>query len=155
MLEGRIAETVWGPRLGVRWWRFGAGVLLGLTTAVKWSGAYWIVAFGILTVIWDITARREAGIGYVPEDRTRHGLLASQPLWANRILGYQTRPPVARPGRLGLLVGVAATMQAAMIAVGCYGSEALRSLRRLRETLRVSGLADRFGDRAFSADQAA
>src|SRR6204780_5941674 len=23
--EGRIAETVWGPRLGVRWWRFGAG----------------------------------------------------------------------------------------------------------------------------------
>jgi general nucleoside transport system ATP-binding protein len=48
-------------------------------------------------------ARREAGIGYVPEDRTRHGLLASQPLWANRILGHQTRPPVARPGRLGLL----------------------------------------------------
>jgi sugar transferase (PEP-CTERM system associated) len=32
-------------------------------------------------------------------------------------------------GRLGLLAGVAATMQAAMIAVGCYGSEALRSLR--------------------------
>ena len=48
-------------------------------------------------------ARREAGIGYVPEDRTRHGLLGSQPLWANRILGHQTRPPVARPGRLGLL----------------------------------------------------
>jgi general nucleoside transport system ATP-binding protein len=47
--------------------------------------------------------RREAGIGYVPEDRTRHGLLASQPLWANRILGYQTRPPVARGGPFGLL----------------------------------------------------
>jgi general nucleoside transport system ATP-binding protein len=46
--------------------------------------------------------RREAGIGYVPEDRTRHGLLATQPLWANRILGHQTRPPVAR-GSLGLL----------------------------------------------------
>jgi len=29
-LEDRIAETPWGPRLGVRWWRFGAGVLLGL-----------------------------------------------------------------------------------------------------------------------------
>ena len=29
LLEGRIAETPWGPRLGVRWWRFGAGVLLG------------------------------------------------------------------------------------------------------------------------------
>jgi general nucleoside transport system ATP-binding protein len=47
--------------------------------------------------------RREAGIGYVPEDRTRHGLLGSQPLWANRILGYQTRPPVSRGGPFGLL----------------------------------------------------
>jgi general nucleoside transport system ATP-binding protein len=47
--------------------------------------------------------RREAGIGYVPEDRTRHGLLASQPLWANRMLGYQSRPPVSRGGFLGLL----------------------------------------------------
>ncbi|WP_037081260.1 ABC transporter ATP-binding protein [Pseudonocardia spinosispora] len=41
-------------------------------------------------------ARREAGIGYVPEDRTRHALLPSQPLWANRMLGYQSRPPVAK-----------------------------------------------------------
>ncbi|MFB9904664.1 ABC transporter ATP-binding protein [Allokutzneria oryzae] len=41
-------------------------------------------------------ARREAGIGYVPEDRHRHGLLLSQPLWANRILGYQTRRPTAK-----------------------------------------------------------
>ncbi|KAA9153718.1 ABC transporter ATP-binding protein [Amycolatopsis acidicola] len=40
-------------------------------------------------------ARREAGIGYIPEDRTRHGLLLTQPLWANRILGYQTREPVS------------------------------------------------------------
>ena len=29
LLDGRIDETPWGPRLGVRWWRFGAGVLLG------------------------------------------------------------------------------------------------------------------------------
>ncbi|MBC8092506.1 MAG: ABC transporter ATP-binding protein, partial [Pseudonocardia sp.] len=43
-------------------------------------------------------ARREAGIGYIPEDRTRHGLLATQPLWANRILGYQSRSPVSRHG---------------------------------------------------------
>src|SRR3954468_989109 len=27
-------------------------------------------------------ARREAGIGYIPEDRTRYGLLLTQPLWA-------------------------------------------------------------------------
>ncbi|MCX6465828.1 MAG: ABC transporter ATP-binding protein [Pseudonocardiales bacterium] len=53
-------------------------------------------------------ARREAGIGYVPEDRTRHGLLASQPLWANRMLGHQSRPPVSRGGFLGLLDRAAA-----------------------------------------------
>jgi general nucleoside transport system ATP-binding protein len=52
--------------------------------------------------------RREAGIGYVPEDRTRHGLLASQPLWANRILGHQSRRPVSRGGLLGLLDRAAA-----------------------------------------------
>lgn len=41
-------------------------------------------------------ARRAAGIGYIAEDRTRYGLLLNQPLWTNRILGYQTRPPVAK-----------------------------------------------------------
>ncbi|MFC7341389.1 ABC transporter ATP-binding protein [Saccharopolyspora griseoalba] len=39
--------------------------------------------------------RREAGIGYVPEDRHRQGLLLDQPLWMNRILGHQTRRPVS------------------------------------------------------------
>ncbi|SFQ22960.1 simple sugar transport system ATP-binding protein [Amycolatopsis arida] len=47
-------------------------------------------------------ARREAGIGYIPEDRTRHGLLLTKPLWTNRILGHQTRPPVARGPLLDL-----------------------------------------------------
>ncbi|MEU4741857.1 ABC transporter ATP-binding protein [Actinosynnema sp. NPDC023658] len=41
-------------------------------------------------------ARREAGIGYIPEDRHRQGLLLTQPLWANRILGHQTREPVSK-----------------------------------------------------------
>ncbi len=53
-------------------------------------------------------ARREAGIGYVPEDRTRHGLLASQPLWANRMLGHQSRRPISRGGPFGLLDRAAA-----------------------------------------------
>jgi ABC-type uncharacterized transport system ATPase subunit len=37
--------------------------------------------------------RREAGIGYIPEDRHRHGLLLDAPLWENRILGHQTQRP--------------------------------------------------------------
>jgi general nucleoside transport system ATP-binding protein len=52
--------------------------------------------------------RREAGIGYIPEDRTRHGLLLTQPLWANRMLGYQSRPPVSKGGVFGLLDNAAA-----------------------------------------------
>jgi general nucleoside transport system ATP-binding protein len=40
--------------------------------------------------------RREAGIGYIPEDRQRHGLLLESPLWENRVLGHHTRRPSAR-----------------------------------------------------------
>jgi simple sugar transport system ATP-binding protein len=40
--------------------------------------------------------RREAGIGYIPEDRHRHGLLLDAPLWENRMLGHQTEPPNAK-----------------------------------------------------------
>ncbi|MEP7054713.1 MAG: ABC transporter ATP-binding protein [Actinomycetota bacterium] len=42
---------------------------------------------------WSTRRRREAGIGYIPEDRHRHGLLLPAPLWENRILGHQTQPP--------------------------------------------------------------
>ncbi|MGH3507887.1 MAG: ABC transporter ATP-binding protein [Nocardioidaceae bacterium] len=37
--------------------------------------------------------RREAGVGYIPEDRQRYGLLLDAPLWENRVLGHQTRKP--------------------------------------------------------------
>ncbi|PTM92411.1 nucleoside ABC transporter ATP-binding protein [Streptomyces sp. VMFN-G11Ma] len=43
--------------------------------------------------------RREAGVGYIPEDRHRHGLLLEAPLWENRILGHVTEKPNSR-GRL-------------------------------------------------------
>lgn len=49
----------------------------------------------------DITAmatrhRREQGVGYIPEDRHRHGLLLESPLWENRILGHVTEKPNSR-----------------------------------------------------------
>jgi general nucleoside transport system ATP-binding protein len=40
--------------------------------------------------------RREAGVGYIPEDRHRQGLLLDAPLWENRVLGHQGRPPSAK-----------------------------------------------------------
>ncbi len=60
--EGRAADSPWGPRLGVRWWRLAAGVLLGLGCAVKWSTVWWVAAFGVLVVLWDVTGRRAAGV---------------------------------------------------------------------------------------------
>jgi dolichyl-phosphate-mannose-protein mannosyltransferase len=57
--EGRAAQTVWGPRLGVRWWRFGAGVLLGLACGTKWSGLYFVLFFGFMSLAFDVAARRQ------------------------------------------------------------------------------------------------
>ncbi|MEW2523559.1 ABC transporter ATP-binding protein [Streptomyces sp. NPDC047071] len=49
---------------------------------------------------WATRKRREEGVGYIPEDRHRHGLLLESPLWENRILGHVTEKPNTR-GRLG------------------------------------------------------
>jgi simple sugar transport system ATP-binding protein len=43
--------------------------------------------------LWSSRRRREAGIGYVPEDRHLRGLLLPSPLWENAMLGKQTMPP--------------------------------------------------------------
>jgi simple sugar transport system ATP-binding protein len=51
---------------------------------------------------WPTRRRREAGMGYIPEDRQRQGLLLDAPLWENRILGHQTQPPNARGPLLDL-----------------------------------------------------
>jgi simple sugar transport system ATP-binding protein len=45
---------------------------------------------------WSTRRRRQAGIGYIPEDRHRQGLLLEAPLWENRMLGHQTEAPNAR-----------------------------------------------------------
>jgi general nucleoside transport system ATP-binding protein len=42
--------------------------------------------------------RRESGVGYIPEDRHRHGLLLEAPLWENRMLGHITEAPNTRRG---------------------------------------------------------
>ncbi|KOX26593.1 MULTISPECIES: ABC transporter ATP-binding protein [unclassified Streptomyces] len=47
-----------------------------------------------------VRKRREGGIGYIPEDRHRHGLLLEAPLWENRILGHVTEAPNSRRGIL-------------------------------------------------------
>jgi dolichyl-phosphate-mannose-protein mannosyltransferase len=52
-----------GPRTGPRWWRIGAGLCLGAGCSVKWSAAPYLVAFALLAIAWDVSARRAAGAG--------------------------------------------------------------------------------------------
>jgi dolichyl-phosphate-mannose--protein O-mannosyl transferase len=59
---GTVGQSPWGPRLGFRWWRVGTGVFLGLTCGVKWSGLYFLMAFAVLSVLFDVAARRAAGV---------------------------------------------------------------------------------------------
>ncbi|MEU6756723.1 ABC transporter ATP-binding protein [Streptomyces sp. NPDC046685] len=47
-----------------------------------------------------VRTRRVAGIGYIPEDRHRHGLLLESSLWENRILGHVTEAPNSKRGIL-------------------------------------------------------
>ncbi len=50
-----------GPGLGFRPWRIVAGVLLGAALGTKWNAIFFLAAFGLLSVWWDVSARRVAG----------------------------------------------------------------------------------------------
>ena len=54
--------TQFGQGLGLRPWRLAAGVALGLACSTKWSGLWFVAAFGLMTVLWDMGARRAAGV---------------------------------------------------------------------------------------------
>ncbi len=50
-----------GPKLGIRWWRAAAGLCIGLACASKWNGIWYLPVFAVMTVLWDLGARRAAG----------------------------------------------------------------------------------------------
>ncbi|MGQ7297579.1 dolichyl-phosphate-mannose--protein mannosyltransferase [Quadrisphaera sp. KR29] len=50
------------PRLWWRPWRLAAVVALALACGVKWSGLYFTAAFLLMSVLWDVAARRRAGL---------------------------------------------------------------------------------------------
>ncbi|MEU5715435.1 phospholipid carrier-dependent glycosyltransferase [Streptomyces sp. NPDC020403] len=56
--DAYVAEEL---RLGLRPWRIAAGLMLGLAFATKWNGLYILAAFGVMSVLWDVGARRTAG----------------------------------------------------------------------------------------------
>ncbi|MFF3613510.1 dolichyl-phosphate-mannose--protein mannosyltransferase [Streptomyces sp. NPDC002580] len=56
--DAHVAETT---RLGRRPWRWTAGLMLGLALGTKWNGLYFLAAFCVMTVLWDVASRRVAG----------------------------------------------------------------------------------------------
>ncbi len=54
-------RTRLGPPLLFRPWLLATGIALGALCSVKWSGLWFIVAFGLLVVVWDVSARHAVG----------------------------------------------------------------------------------------------
>ncbi|NYI71756.1 dolichyl-phosphate-mannose--protein O-mannosyl transferase [Naumannella cuiyingiana] len=52
-----------GPRLWWRPWRLAAGLFWGLAIATKWNSLVVLAAFALLSLYWDVSARRLAGAG--------------------------------------------------------------------------------------------
>ncbi|MFD9465534.1 dolichyl-phosphate-mannose--protein mannosyltransferase [Streptomyces sp. NPDC060027] len=62
--DGRVRPDGYtGDRAGtgVRPWRLAAGLFLGLAASTKWNGLYFLAFFVILSLLWDVGARRVAG----------------------------------------------------------------------------------------------
>lgn len=57
-----VPAEEYGPWLGIRWLRLAAGLCLGLAVASKWNGVWFIPVFALLAFVWDLGARRAAGV---------------------------------------------------------------------------------------------
>ncbi|WP_448005472.1 dolichyl-phosphate-mannose--protein mannosyltransferase [Agromyces bauzanensis] len=71
LLEDRLDEARaagrdphYGPALWTRPWVVAAGVAFGAACAVKWSGVWFVAAFGLYLVVVDALARRRAGVPF-------------------------------------------------------------------------------------------
>ncbi len=60
--SGSVPE--WGPVLWNRPWVLAAAVAFGLASSVKWSGFYFLAAFGVYLIVVDALARRRLGIPF-------------------------------------------------------------------------------------------
>ncbi|NQX11023.1 phospholipid carrier-dependent glycosyltransferase [Microbacteriaceae bacterium VKM Ac-2855] len=69
--EVRLAQKIaanalpsWGPVLWWRPWLFTAGIIFGLGSGIKWTGIYFLAAYGVYVVLVDLLARRRAGVPF-------------------------------------------------------------------------------------------
>jgi dolichyl-phosphate-mannose--protein O-mannosyl transferase len=86
--DGRVVKG-FGPSLGWRPWRWVAGVCLGLSTGTKWSGLFFLAAFGVMTVLWDVGARRAVGVRHFFRAMVvRDGLVAAVVMCGTAFVTY-------------------------------------------------------------------
>jgi dolichyl-phosphate-mannose-protein mannosyltransferase len=83
--SGATRPAGFGPGLGLRPYRLLAGVCLGLCCGTKWSGVYFLAVFALMSLLWDLGARRAVGI----RDWVRAGILR------DGITGFLSTVPVA------------------------------------------------------------
>ncbi len=62
-LRAAGGDPAWGPVIWWRPWVIAAGLSFGLASGVKWSGFYFLAAFGLYLVLVDALARRRLGLG--------------------------------------------------------------------------------------------
>ncbi|MBG6239232.1 dolichyl-phosphate-mannose--protein O-mannosyl transferase [Mycetocola sp. CAN_C7] len=62
-VRARGTEPLWGPVIWWRPWVLAAGLMFGLASGVKWSGLYFLAAFGLYLIVVDALARRRLGLG--------------------------------------------------------------------------------------------
>lgn len=54
--------TKWGPNLGNRPLRWAAIAALALACSVKWSALWFVAAFLLMSLVWDVSTRRVVGV---------------------------------------------------------------------------------------------
>jgi len=62
--DGAPEPPTWGPVIWNRPWVLAAATAFGLASAVKWSGLYFLAAFGVYLIVVDARARRRLGIPF-------------------------------------------------------------------------------------------
>jgi dolichyl-phosphate-mannose-protein mannosyltransferase len=73
-VRARVRGATGGFPLGPRGWRLAAGFLFGCSCAVKWSGVWFLALFAVLSLFWDRTAWRDAGVPRPTRTALRRGL---------------------------------------------------------------------------------
>ena len=74
----------------------GQTALVDAIVGIQGTASGTISLFGDEITMDAVRSRRQAGLGYIPQDRHREGLLLTAPLWENAALGHQTDTPYAK-----------------------------------------------------------